>query len=67
MKRQKKIPPYPQKNPELKFSLQQNWRNRMNSLQTKMSLGGANIFRVIKARFKWGEKDFPKNIRKPKQ
>lgn len=52
---------------ELHERLRTNWRNRMNSLEKKMSRGAAQIFTVIKDRCNWGQKDFPKNIRKPKK
>ncbi len=48
--------------------LREYWQCRMRSLsEKKMSRGAANIFRIIKDRFNWGEKDFPRNIKKPKR
>lgn len=52
------------KKPSLNQRLRSNWRNRMNSVQVKMSIGAQQIYRMIKDRWNWGNKDFPKNHRK---
>ena len=46
-------------NQHLKNYLKRNWLRRMNSLEKKMTRGSQNIYRMIKTRFKWGNKDFP--------
>ena len=36
--------------------IESNWHNRMNSTQKKMSQGAQQLFRVIKCRCRWGNK-----------
>lgn len=46
--------------------LEENWQNRMDSQEKKMSRGAQNIFSIIKGRCNWGNKNLWRRCDKQK-
>lgn len=57
-------PPIPQT--EFHERIDRNWKNTMNSQNKKMTRGAQNIFRIIKDRFSWGNKNLWRRCDKQK-
>jgi len=57
---------FPKENKGLNAHLAENWQNRMDSQEKKMSRGAQNIFRIIKSRFNWGNKNLWRRCDKQK-
>ena len=47
-----------------KRKITQEWKSRMDSTQKKMTRGAQNIFRMIKSRTHWGNKELWGNDKK---